>query len=169
MSHLDSPDPAADSRRVLDQIERGDIWCGPSAARAIAARHEKAYDSKVWPAPDAGDEAVPDALWAEALAAVEAQEEVVSLASRRRPTGHKAIAEQLRETPGEWGLVAEYRNSLSARGAVFTIRTGLRNRRDNISSPYLPAGAYEARTEPGEHGTRVFARYVGAAQALDAG
>jgi len=32
-----------DHERVLGQLERGEVWAGPSAARAIAARHEAAY------------------------------------------------------------------------------------------------------------------------------
>jgi hypothetical protein len=32
-----------DHERVLGQIERGEAWVGPTAARKIAARHEEAY------------------------------------------------------------------------------------------------------------------------------
>lgn len=39
-----------DTVRVLGQIERGEIWCGPNAARAIAARHEDQY-GRAWARP----------------------------------------------------------------------------------------------------------------------
>jgi hypothetical protein len=61
-----------DTQRVLGQIQRGEVWCGPSAARAIAARHEEAYGA-AWrrPAmPAAGPES-GDAAWADALAGLE--------------------------------------------------------------------------------------------------
>ncbi|MET9140518.1 hypothetical protein [Streptomyces parvulus] len=41
-----------DTTRVLGQIERGEIWCGPDAARAIAARAEEQYGG-AWPRPTA--------------------------------------------------------------------------------------------------------------------
>lgn len=40
--------PTTDSERVLGQIERGEIRCGPDAAREIAARHQAAYGDQVW-------------------------------------------------------------------------------------------------------------------------
>lgn len=52
-----------DSERVLGQIERGEVWCGPDAARAIAARHQDAYGNSVW-GPD------NDTTWADALASL---------------------------------------------------------------------------------------------------
>ncbi|MFF9043292.1 hypothetical protein [Streptomyces parvulus] len=39
-----------DTARVLGQIERGEIWCGPDAARAIAARAEEQYGN-AWRRP----------------------------------------------------------------------------------------------------------------------
>ncbi|MET8978510.1 hypothetical protein ABZX85_23120 [Streptomyces sp. NPDC004539] len=35
--------PSTDAERVLGQIERGEVRCGPAAAREIAARHETQY------------------------------------------------------------------------------------------------------------------------------
>jgi hypothetical protein len=35
--------PSFDTERVLGQIERGEMRCGPDAAREIAARAEAAY------------------------------------------------------------------------------------------------------------------------------
>ncbi|MEO3978835.1 hypothetical protein [Streptomyces sp. CAU 1734] len=48
----------SDSERILGQIERGEVRAGPSAAREIAARHQKAYGD-VWATPD-GRAAKPD-------------------------------------------------------------------------------------------------------------
>ncbi|MGW0821785.1 hypothetical protein [Streptomyces sp. NPDC002845] len=59
-----------DTERVLGQIQRGEIRCGPDAARAIAARHEEAY-GHAWPRPTTPPntaDADADACWAEALA-----------------------------------------------------------------------------------------------------
>ncbi|MFD5656970.1 hypothetical protein [Streptomyces hirsutus] len=55
-----------DTIRVLGQIERGEMWCGPDAARAIAARHEKAY-GHVWPRPATDHTGPADEAWADAL------------------------------------------------------------------------------------------------------
>ncbi|MCX3059574.1 hypothetical protein [Streptomyces beihaiensis] len=49
--------PTTDAARIIGQIERGEIRCGPDAAREIAARAEAAYGA-AWPA---------DHAWAEAL------------------------------------------------------------------------------------------------------
>lgn len=61
-----------DSIRVLGQIERGEMWCGPDAARAIAARAEEAYGA-AWkprpvttPKPEAAD-VDADHAWADAV------------------------------------------------------------------------------------------------------
>lgn len=57
--------PSLDTERVLGQISRGEIWCGPDAARAIAARHEEAYGA-AFTRPTAAD-----AAWADALAGLQ--------------------------------------------------------------------------------------------------
>ncbi|MFF3928616.1 hypothetical protein [Streptomyces hirsutus] len=54
-----------DTIRVLGQIERGEMWCGPDAARAIAARHEKAY-GHVWSRPTTDSAGAPAAAWVDA-------------------------------------------------------------------------------------------------------
>lgn len=59
--------PTTDTERVLGQIQRGEMWCGPDAARAIAARHEKAYGA-AFGRPSA--ETI-DAAWADALTALD--------------------------------------------------------------------------------------------------
>lgn len=52
-----------DTERVLGQIERGEMWCGPDAARAIAARHQEAYGAAFTrPAAENTDTAWADAL-----------------------------------------------------------------------------------------------------------
>lgn len=58
-----------DTERVLSRIECGDTWCGPDAARAIAARAEEAYGA-AWHRPATADEA-----WADALAALQPEME----------------------------------------------------------------------------------------------
>lgn len=58
--------PMRDHERVLGQIERGEIWCGPDAARAIAARQEEAYGA-AFTRPTTENN---DTAWADALAAV---------------------------------------------------------------------------------------------------
>ena len=35
--------PSTDAERVLGQIARGELRCGPAAAREIAARHQAQY------------------------------------------------------------------------------------------------------------------------------
>lgn len=63
-----------DSERILGQIERGEIACGPDAARRIAARAMEAYGNAVWggtpavPAPAAAPVPSSDEEWADALA-----------------------------------------------------------------------------------------------------
>lgn len=91
-----------------------------------------------------------DAYRAEVLA------ELREASHRRKRVSHKAVAAQLRTQPGEWGPVGDYSSSASAVGIVSHIRTA-------FLVAYRPAGAYEARTEMVDEGTRVHARYVGAA------
>ncbi|MEV4438207.1 hypothetical protein AB0K09_04180 [Streptomyces sp. NPDC049577] len=55
--------PLRDWERVLGQVERGEVRAGPDAARAIAARHQAAYGSAVWPSQ-------ADVAWADAVAAL---------------------------------------------------------------------------------------------------
>lgn len=64
------------------------------------------------------------------------------------------IAEQLRERPETWALVASYAHSGSAASIAHQVRRGTLN-------AYRPRGSFEAvtRTVDGEH--RVYARYVG--------
>lgn len=64
---------SSDTVRVLGQIERGEIACGPDAARRIAARAMEAYGNAVWGPPTAtAVEPVlsPDEAWDDAFAAL---------------------------------------------------------------------------------------------------
>jgi hypothetical protein len=54
-----------DTERVLARIECGDIWCGPDAARVIAARAEEAYGA-AWHRPAQ----IADVAWSDALTAL---------------------------------------------------------------------------------------------------
>lgn len=66
-SHIYTPG-SADTRRVLRQIEHGEIRCGSDAARTIAARHEDAYGAAFHGTPA---QALRHQLaWADALAAL---------------------------------------------------------------------------------------------------
>jgi hypothetical protein len=81
---------------------------------------------------------------------------------KRRHIKHAAVAAQLRRHPGMWHEVGEFPGTESASGAARRIRTGY------MAPMYQPAGAFEARTEPTEFGTRVVARYVGGVVAREA-
>jgi hypothetical protein len=54
--------PSFDTERVLGQIERGELRCGPDAAREIAARAEAAYGTAFTRRTD--DDAWTDAVTA---------------------------------------------------------------------------------------------------------
>ncbi|HZF92024.1 hypothetical protein [Streptomyces sp.] len=56
-----------DTERVLGQIERGEVWVGPDAAREIAARQQEAYGDAFDGTPA---EALRRQLWAAALASL---------------------------------------------------------------------------------------------------
>lgn len=76
----------------------------------------------------------------------------------RRRVSHKEVAERCRQQPGVWLKVGEYVNDLTAYGMTRTITKG----ESGGIIAYLPAGAFEARSERTENGTTVEARYVGA-------
>lgn len=76
--------PMTDAERVLGQIERDEIRCGPDAAREIAALHEKAYGD-AWHRPATTVAATPaDELWADALAGLRRP----GRGARRKPIAH---------------------------------------------------------------------------------
>lgn len=133
-----------DTRRVLGQIERGEMRCGRDAARAIAARHQAAYGDTVW--GPATSSAVP----------TPGQEtSVPSYPRSRRFIKHADVAAELRAQPGVWQHVGEWPSTSGAENAAHRIRTAHQARM------YEPAGAFEARTELTEMGAKVEARYVG--------
>jgi hypothetical protein len=85
----------------------------------------------------------------------------MSRLSKRPRADHKLTAQALRQRPGVWLVVGDYRNSVSAENLARRIRTGYPIGSPTASTPYEPAGAYESRIEPVEDGTRVHARYIG--------
>ncbi|MFI0233092.1 hypothetical protein [Streptomyces sp. NPDC017086] len=87
----------------------------------------------------------------------------MSRLTKRPRVDHKAAARALREQPGVWLVVGDYRSKTSADSTVTRIRHGYPIGAREYGTPYLPVGAYEARTEPVEDGTRVHARYIGGA------
>ncbi|MET9012268.1 hypothetical protein ABZX74_15320 [Streptomyces olivaceoviridis] len=87
----------------------------------------------------------------------------MSRLAKRPRANHKQTAEALRQQPGVWLVVGDYRNSISADNLARRIRYGYPIGNPDDSTPYHPAGAYETRTELVEDGTRVHARYTGGA------
>ena len=85
----------------------------------------------------------------------------MSRLSKRPRVDHQATVARLQANPGVWLPVGDYRSSGSARSLLHRIRTGWPIGTAAYGTPYLPAGAYEARTELVEDGTRVHARYIG--------
>lgn len=81
-------EPLGDAARILGQIERGEIRCGPDAAREIAARHEDAYGA-AWQHPAASAPAAvsADEAWAEALAGPKRP----GKGARRKPIAHGEV------------------------------------------------------------------------------
>ncbi|MFE5681684.1 hypothetical protein [Streptomyces sp. NPDC056512] len=77
--------------------------------------------------------------------------------NRQTRVDHARVAAALRDEPGEWLPVGEYRNSSSATSTASMIRTA--NQRSG--SHYEPAGSCEARLIVTAEGTRVEARYRG--------
>ena len=85
----------------------------------------------------------------------------MSRLSKRARVDHQATAARLQAHPGVWQVVGDYRNRDSANGLAHRIRTGYPLGHADYGTPYEPAGAYEARTELVDDGTRVHARYIG--------
>jgi hypothetical protein len=83
----------------------------------------------------------------------------VSRLARRPRTDHAQTAATLRDQPGVWLPVGEYR----ARTTADSIAGMIRAARNNCQSgfQYAPAGSFEARTELTDTGTQVMARYIG--------
>lgn len=77
--------------------------------------------------------------------------------SRHTRVDHAEVAAALRNQPGTWLPVGEYRNSTTAHSVSRIIRGGLQH----TGAKYQPAGAFETRTRFTDDGTLLEARYVG--------
>lgn len=73
---------------------------------------------------------------------------------------HQAAVAALRNKPGVWQPIGDYRNRITADNTASAIRYG-RPLGSVTCTPYTPAGAFEARTELVEDVTRIHARYIG--------
>jgi hypothetical protein len=82
----------------------------------------------------------------------------VSRLARRPVIDHQAAAANLRAKPGKWLLVGEYRSGQSAVHMAWAVRAGWTK---SGTSPYAPAGSFEARTRLTEYGAALLACYVG--------
>ncbi|WP_460071134.1 hypothetical protein [Streptomyces sp. YKOK-I1] len=85
--------------------------------------------------------------------------------SRHTRVDHAETAAALREQPGVWLPVAEYRNSLTANTVDRIIRTASGGK-PHTGRPYEPAGSFETRTQLTDDGTLLEARYVGDRRSL---
>ncbi|MFI1702010.1 hypothetical protein ACH419_39520 [Streptomyces bobili] len=81
--------------------------------------------------------------------------------SRHPRVDHAKAAAALREQPGIWLPVGEYRNSLTVAGMARLIRTSTGGSTHFTARFYAPAGAFESRTRLTKDGTLLEARYVG--------
>lgn len=76
-----------------------------------------------------------------------------------RPTKHPQVchadaAQRMQRSPGKWLYVTTHPARYSAQATASRISGA-------HYAPYAPAGTFEARTEPTEFETAVYARYVG--------
>lgn len=85
----------------------------------------------------------------------------MSRLAKRVRADHVLTSAALRARPGVWLVVADYRSPNSAESISHSIRYGRPIGGKHKGAPYAPAGAFEARLELIEDGTRVLARYVG--------
>lgn len=83
----------------------------------------------------------------------------MSRRAKRPMVDHRATAAALRNLPGVWLPVGDYRNGATADAVARAIQAGRQIGPRSI--PYTPAGAFEARLEFVEDGTRIHARYIG--------
>jgi hypothetical protein len=79
------------------------------------------------------------------------------LVSRHTRVDHAKVSAALREQPGQWLPVGEYRNPQTSDRTACMIRTGYHA----MARWYGPAGAFETRTRLTEDGTLLEARFVG--------
>ncbi|MEV6791306.1 hypothetical protein AB0M87_04740 [Streptomyces sp. NPDC051320] len=76
----------------------------------------------------------------------------------RRQVDHREIAALATQLPGTWVLAGSYGSNYGAKAVALRVRTA------DYSRAYLPAGAYEARTELTEEGADLYVRRVPAPQ-----
>lgn len=81
--------------------------------------------------------------------------------ARRPRADHQRTATEAKAQPGVWLPVTDYRSTHAAADVGRRIRTGYPIGLAPYGTPYLPAGAFETRTELVEDGTRLYTRYVG--------
>lgn len=81
--------------------------------------------------------------------------------SRHPRVDHAATAASLREQPGVWLPVGEYRNALTADSTARLIRSAFAGSARYTARFYGPAGSFETRTRLTDDGTLLEARYVG--------
>lgn len=75
---------------------------------------------------------------------------------KKRPVAdHQLRADAMRRHPGMWIEVGIYNSRQSA------VSTARHIRRADPLRHYTPAGAFETRTAPAEHGHALYARYIG--------
>ncbi|WP_435279277.1 hypothetical protein [Streptomyces sp. 1222.5] len=86
---------------------------------------------------------------------------------KRPRVNHHEVAARLRSHPRMWLPVGEYRSSQTADNMARRIRKGYALGESEYGTPYEPAGAYEARLELTEDGTRILARYIGTSRPED--
>lgn len=84
----------------------------------------------------------------------------MSRRAKRPMADHRAAAQALRDQPGVWLPVGDYRSRISADSLTVTIRYGYPIG-NGCHAPYAPAGAFETRIELIDDFTRVHARYIG--------
>lgn len=78
---------------------------------------------------------------------------------KQRIADHQKAAATMRNNPGQWIHVNDYRNRQSADNTASYIRHGT-NHSPHCKNPYQPAGAYETHTELIDDFTRLHARYT---------
>ncbi|MES9522399.1 hypothetical protein [Streptomyces capoamus] len=84
----------------------------------------------------------------------------MSRLAKRPRANHQQTAEALRQQPGVWLVVGDYRNSITAKDIAHRISHGYPMSGPGYGTPYQPVGAYETRTELTDDGTRIHARYT---------
>jgi hypothetical protein len=88
----------------------------------------------------------------------------VTRLSRRPRADHKHAVAEARRQPGVWLPVTDYRSTHTAEDVARRIRNGYPIGDTRYGNPYQPTGAFEARTELVDDGTRLHVRFGGGDQ-----